>query len=205
MNLLLGFAIALAAGITSQPKLHLVQVELKQGDPFGSQAEGTISVIGRPFLVLADRQLGFVQISQSTTTADGVAHADSRHTVRVRAEMSKGGAVRIEGTVETAVVSVTGVANDTTRTTRQTRFRRDVFFGETVRVRIGRDGDCETWAEFTVSQVKHVVGIVRARLTPAVPRAVIVPASFVAPAPMPMPATEATQWPNFGRTIPPAK
>ncbi len=152
MNLfqVLAVAVSFAAGTATPPvppKEYVVKLDLQQGDPRGSRAAGTLEVISRPQLLLAEKQKGWVQFGQAARVYGE--EVTLGHRITVTTESLAGGKVRVDGSAEATTLVEGGRHGPVLQTTR-TVFRCDVKLGETARVSFGKQGDKETWVDLTV-------------------------------------------------------
>ncbi len=135
----------------SPPPQHFVVVELGQGDPFGSQAEGTRSGGSLVMLGVTEKRELVTQAGSLKVRRNGVVtETPSGVTLRIAVKTLADGKLRLSGTAETARAGETAANAPATEVV---HFHRLVFRDERVRVRFTKVGGRETWADFTVCEM----------------------------------------------------
>ena len=141
----LSVAVSLAAGTATPPilvKEYTIKLDLQQGDPCG-----TLEVLSRPQLLLAEKQKGFFETGQSVRVFGE--EVTLGHRITVMTESLAGGKVRVDGSAEATTLIEGGRDGPVVQSTRSS-FRCDVKLGETARVRFGKHTGKETWLDLTV-------------------------------------------------------
>lgn len=146
----LSVAVSLAAGTATPPipvKEYMVKLDLQQGDPCGSREAGTLEVLTRPQLLVAEKQKGFFTVGQSVQVFGE--EVTLGHRITVMTESLAGGKVRVDGSAEATTLIEGGRDGPVVQSTRSS-FRCEVKLGETARVRFGKHTGKETWLDLTV-------------------------------------------------------